>query len=366
MLDGKQEAHVHGEHSEHRHHHRRSLRHRALHALKSLSSHKRVLIPAVAAIIVVVLLTVFAMRLSYQENKSLQVRSSTNRSANAGYLRIAYKGKTYRYNPRITTILYGGLDSKGEMRTRSIYRFAPQADSISLIVLDEYHHVMTIIAINRNTITPIHKFTLYGHDRGAFTDQLCLSFSYGDGGEASSKNLCRAVSDLLHGIPIQDYVISNRTSIPEITRIIGDVKVTVPNDDLEKYGFIKGETAVIGSDNIERFLRSRDVNIAYSNAGRMERQKAYINGAVDKIMNLFKKSATSVWNKLEALEYCMQTNITRNRYIDLTNTLSNMAYGEQNYYTPEGEYRSGALYDEFYVDDEKLLDKIVEIFYIED
>jgi hypothetical protein len=62
----------------------------------------------------------------------------------------------------------------------------------------------------------------------------------------------------------------------------------------------------------------------------------------------------------------MKTNITRSRYIDLTNTIYDLAYEEQNYYSPEGEYSMGEEYEEFHVDEEALLKKVIEIFYIED
>jgi anionic cell wall polymer biosynthesis LytR-Cps2A-Psr (LCP) family protein len=165
---------------------------------------------------------------------------------------------------------------------------------------------------------------------------------------------------------VKEYVVSNRSSLPEIGAIVGNVTVTVPNDDLAKLGYHAGETAVINKKNIEKFLRSRNTKVDFSNAGRMERQKAYMNAAIDQIIRMLKKKPTAVWNKLEAIEYCMQTNITRSRYIDLTNILSDLAYEEQNFYSPEGEYRMGVEYAEFYVDEEKLLDKVIEIFYIED
>ena len=302
---------------------------------------------------------------AFQNKNDSHLTAASQNNVAGGYRTIAYKGKNYRYNSRITSVLLGGVDSVGEMRPNELYRFAPRADSISLVVMDEYHRKMTIVAINRNTVTKIHKYTLYGYDRGEFVDQIAGAFCYGENGEVSCKNLCTAVSELLYGIPINEYVVSNRSSLPEIGNVIGDVSVTVPNDDLVKYGFSAGETAIINADNIARFLRSRDTEEDFSNAGRMERQKAYINAAIDKIVQLLEKSPTTVWNKIEAMEYCMQTNITRSRYIDLTNTLSSLVYQTQDYYTPEGEYVVGEEFEEFYPDEEALLDKVVELFYIE-
>jgi anionic cell wall polymer biosynthesis LytR-Cps2A-Psr (LCP) family protein len=149
-----------------------------------------------------------------------------------------------------------------------------------------------------------------------------------------------------------------------MARIVGEVEVTVPDDGLVEYGYNAGDTATIDENNIELFVRKRDTDVDFSNAGRMKRQQAYINGSIGKIMQMLKESPTEVWKKIEAMEYCMQTNITRSRYIDLTNTLAKLSYQEQDYYIPEGNYRMGVEYAEFYVNEDALLDKVVELFYI--
>ena len=63
--------------------------------------------------------------------------------------------------------------------------------------------------------------------------------------------------------------------------VIGPVKVTVPNDDLEEYE--KGSVVEINASNVDRFLHYRDTSRDFSNEGRMERQKAYIMAAADQI-----------------------------------------------------------------------------------
>ena len=186
------------------------------------------------------------------EEAALQSISGDRINVGTGYRDVTYKGKQYRYNTRITSVLYAGVDSDGEMLINSRYTDAPRADSISLIVMDEFHHKLTVIALNRNTVAKIHKFTLNGRDRGKFNDLLCYAYTYGEGGEVSCRNLCEAVSEMLYGIPVNDYVVSNRSSLPVFGEIVGPVEVTVPNDDLvELYPiFAAGAKVTIDQSNL--------------------------------------------------------------------------------------------------------------------
>ena len=301
---------------------------------------------------------------SVKQNR-YEVVSKNEYSVGKGYREVEYQGKTYRYNNRVTTILYAGVDADGPIEETVKYTMAPCADSISLVVMDELHQKTTIIALNRDTMTPIHKYTLNGRERGLYVDHLSMAFNTGNGGKVSCDNLCQAISDLLFGIPINGYVISSRASIPNIADAIGPVEVVVPNNDLYYRGFSAGETVVIDGSNLETFVRYRDTGIDNSNSGRMARQQAYIEGAMDKLVSLLTKNPSSAWETLEKAEDCVRTDITRSRYLDLTKVLKHTGYTQGNYYIPEGEQVVGYKYDEFYPDMEQLKAKVIELFYIE-
>ena len=282
-----------------------------------------------------------------------------------GYRQIEYEGRKYRYNDRITTIVYAGVDSTDALSVNSKYTLAPRADSISVIVLDEYHRRMSIIALSRDTMTDIHKYTLDGLDRGLFTDHLGYAYAYGEGGRVSGMNLCQAISDLFCKIPIRSYIVTNSASIPVIADIVGPVEVTVPNDDIADLGFVQGETAVIDGSNLETFIRSRDTEEDLSNVGRMERQRAYIEAATGKLTSYLTTDSSAAWDKMMQAEKNVSTNITRSSYLNLTKKLKNVQFGNENYYTLEGRNVVGSSYDEFYPDPEQLQKLVVDLFYIE-
>ena len=347
-----------------RHHRRGPLRTLKRRVKRKLLKYKW-LVPALVLAVIVLGGAGMWMMQSVQSGKVQRISANAQFNAGSGYRDIVYKGKGYRYNNRITTILYAGVDAKGALTPNREYTSAPRADSIAVVVLDELNRRMTIIALNRDTMTGIHKYTLNGLDRGVFVDHLGYAYTYGEGGVVSCRNLCTAVSDLLCGVPVNEYVATSRGSIPAIGEALGEVTVVVPNDDLADLGYIAGETAVIDADNLETFVRSRDIGEAFSNEHRMERQRAYINGAADRIRSLFEDRTSEAWEKLETMEGLVQTNITRSRYLALTKALRKTAYNEQDYYIPEGRRVEGKRHDEFYPDPDALQKKVIEIFYME-
>ena len=178
-----------------------------------------------------------------------------------GYQNVTLENEQYRYNTKVYAILVAGVDPEGELEEVAIYTMAPKADSIHLVIVDESRQKIRILTLNRDTITDIRKYTLSGKDRGLFRDHLALAFTYGNGGKISCINLCKAVSLLLNGIPIRDYIVIDTDFVTELARFTDPVEVVIPNDDLagidEKYA--KGKTLTVDSDNIEFFLRFRNV-----------------------------------------------------------------------------------------------------------
>ncbi|MGX8705264.1 MAG: LCP family protein [bacterium] len=329
-----------------------------------MSYAKKWLIPAIMAAVVIVCASALWLNGNLRSMENGHVTAANPHTVGGGYRNITYKGKEYRYNTRITAVLFVGLDSEGEIVPNRTFISAPNADGLWLVVMDSYHKKLTIMAINRNTMSTIHRYTRHGYDRGEFRDPVCLAYAYGESGEVSCKNLLNAVSGILYGIPIHEYVITNRASLPLLSRELGDVKVTVPNDDLLDYGYAKGDQIVVNADNIELFVRKRDIEQEGSHILRMERQRVFVNATLNQIIEMLEGDPTEVWKKVEAAENCVRTNITRSQYLDLCKQISGVAYDEGAYYSPEGVNKNTRFWAEFYPDEDKLLEKIVEIFYI--
>ncbi len=342
-------------------------RHRRFHKIRRWfrENRKTIVAAAVIAVVIVAGLSVFAYS-TIQKQNSRHVTAGNSINMGSGYRNIKYKGKSYQYNSLITTILYAGIDSDGLLEPTG-YTDAPRADSIYLAIIDKQHGKLTIMGLNRDTMTDIRRYSVTGRDRGTYVSHLCLAFTYGDGGKASCENLRDAVSNLLGGLPITEYVVTNRSSLPYINDLAGGITVTVPNDDLEEVDpvFKKGAQVKLDDSNIETYLRTRDIEVDFSNEGRMERQKGFITAFVDQMMDKLRQEPEATWNNAQRMNDYVLTSITRNKYIDLVNLVDKVSFDDSDFYIPEGEDRLGDLHDEFYVDESALQEKIVELFYEE-
>ena len=302
---------------------------------------------------------------STQAQNKMHVTAGNSVDMKNGYRTRTYNGQEYQYNSLITTILYAGIDSEGKMEATPAYSDKARADSIALVILDKKHQKMSILALNRDTMTEIRRYTREGSDMGLYTSHLGYAYSYGDGGEVSCENLEEAVQLLLGDIPISDYVVTNRSSMTEINDLVGGVTVTVPNDDLaDQYpDLVQGAQVTLDESNIEAFLRYRDTATDFSNEGRIQRQQAYITAYIGQFKQLLQEDLETAWNKSTEMSDHLQTSITRNKYLGLAKLLESVSFTDADYYRPEGTDQLGDLHDEFYLDEDAWEKMVLDLFY---
>lgn len=341
-----------------RHHHRKSRHQRKKQKMLILGLATAVIFVGLAATVVINKL---------KEQKNYHVTGANSVDVGAGYRYTEYNGKKYQYNNRVTTLLYAGLDSFDELKQTATYGDKARADSIMLIVLDEVSKKMSVVAINRDTMTEVHRFSRKGDDLGVYVTHLGYAYTNGDGGEASCENLKTAVSTLFNNLPIDGYMVSNQTSIVMINDLVGGVTVTVPNDDLAaKYPELTtGNVVTLDESNVRAYVQQRDTAVDFSNEGRIERQKSFVLSFMDEFGAMVKEDASSVWDSLEACSDWMQTDITKNKYLSLADAFSNTNLTPDSYYILEGEDQLGELHDEFYYDEDALQELIIKLFYRE-
>lgn len=326
----------------------------------------RLCITAIFLLVLTVLITYCSGTLTMEI--SAEPEESGIRIQENDFHNIVYNKKKYVYNPQITAVLYAGVDSDDALVTYNRYSIAPRADSIELIVFDNYHKVMKVLAISRDTITAVERYTMNGNSRGKYDTHLGYAFSYGDGGKASCRNLTQAVSELLGGVLIHEYAITNSSSVAALNKMVGGVTVRVPNDDLAReYPELKKDAVVTLDDtNVEAFVRWRDTSIPYSNNGRMARQQAFSSAFLEKLKQETVKDPDGFWKKIESMSPYIETSISENQYFTFVNLINDLTFSEKDYYYIDGEDVQGEQYDEFYPDQDSLERTIVDLFYIED
>lgn len=344
-------------------------RHKRHHHGKSRQQRKKqkMLILGLAAAVVFVGLAAAVVVNKLKEQKNYHVTGANSVDVGAGYRYTEYNGKKYQYNNRVTTLLYAGLDSFDELKQTATYGDKARADSIMLIVLDEASKKMSVVAINRDTMTEVHRFSRNGGDLGTYVTHLGYAYANGDGGTASCENLKTAVSTLFNNLPIDGYMVSNQTSIVMINDLVGGVTVTVPNNDLATQypELTEGNIVTLDESNVRAYVQQRDTAVDFSNEGRIERQKSFVLSFMDEFGTLVKDNSMQVWDELEECSNWMQTDITKNRYLSLADAFSQTNLAPDSYYILEGEDQLGELHDEFYYDEDALQELIIKLFYRE-
>ena len=343
--------------SHHRHH---SYNHRR-HQKKMMQ--KRI-IGNIIVCVIVLSAALFGIYRQLQNQNAMDVRGSSH-NVGSGYREVTYKGEKYRYNNRILSILYAGVDSIGKMETKARYGNKARADSIQLIVMDEKKCRMSVVSINRDTMTDIRQYSLDGTDMGLYQTHIGYAYTYGDGGKVSCENLCEAVSLLFGGIPINRYVVTNQDSMPYINNLVGGVEVTVPNNDLaEEYpDLYEGAQVTLDATTIKPFLQYRDTSIDFSNEGRMERQRAFAMSYVNKVKSMDKSHIEKLWDSLDTMKDYLQTSITKNQYINLADFIKKSELTDDSFIKLEGQDQVGKIHDEFYPDEDALQQLIIDLFY---
>lgn len=347
-----------GHHDSHRHHGNSRQRRRE----KRINILTAALVAAV--VVVIGLIVINGLR-------GNDVDTTASRVSNTGaYRNLTVDGKNYRYNNLIENVLYIGIDSEGAMETSQAYGSAPRSDVVMLVVMDKYHKTLSILSFNRNTMLEIRQYDVEGNPLTPVEEQLAYAFAAGNGGTRSCEITADAISDLLGGIPVDRYVVMNRSSLPYINQMLGGVTVTLPDDSLAQQfpGLTAGSTVTLTDEQAAAFVRYRDTDQAFSNNDRMERQKVFVLGAIDKLEENVLQDPEQTWEQMNdsnMSDYVM-TNITQGQYLNYVNILEDLDLSQPNFYIPEGESDDSEELEKYYINENSLKQLILDIFYLEE
>lgn len=298
-------------------------------------------------------------RKAHMETDGASVSSEENTSES-----ITYKGKTYVYNDHLSNYLFMGIDTKGDMETAESGN-AGQADAVFLVSVDRVTKEMQVISIPRDTMTEIEMFSVSRKSLGLMENHINLQYAQGDGKTESCELMKTAVSKLLGGIPVHGYCSVNMDGIPVMTEAAGNVQVVIPDNSLEEVNpeFAEGAEVTLTKDNVEQFVRYRNIGREQSALVRQDRQKIFIEAYMKKAQEQYAKDASFVTGLYESMKPYMVTNIGNDLFVKL---LSVAQEGKSSVHTLPGEGAQGDYFDEYHVDEEALQEMIISVFYRED
>lgn len=272
--------------------------------------------------LLLVLLLAAALVLAYQGGRWLETRN-TKPEARGDHLQrydyedtIAMDGVSYRRKKNITSILLMGIDRDSDAVVTG-YRNGGQADFLQLLVIDSAEKTITRIQIDRDTMTPITILGVLGNQSGVRTAQICLSHGFGDGEKQSCELTASAVSNLLLGAPVDDYVAMNLDGISVLNDWAGGVTVTLEDDfSALDASMTPGTTLTLMGDQAEIFVRSR-MNIGVgTNEARMKRQQTYLAQLTAQLDGRLRERQSAIGDLYDVMEPYIMTDMSRGRLIN--------------------------------------------------
>lgn len=118
----------------------------------------------------------------------------------------------------------GNEDAKGEAYQGSM------ADFLMLMMIDETDKKYGFMPLNRDTVTDIQMIDHNGDLMDYRKLYLCTAHWYGGSKRQSCINTADAVSDFLHGVPVNGYLAIPMDHISDLNHVLGGVTVTLEDD----------------------------------------------------------------------------------------------------------------------------------------
>lgn len=273
---------------------------------------------------------------------------------------VYYEGKQYQYNYNLKNILFLGIDNESEVKWQNNPGLGGQADCIMILSIDRSKKTSKILQISRDSMTDVDIYDTEGEYYTTINSQLATQYAYGNTPMNSCWATKRTVSELLYDLPIYGYLSLDIAGIPLVNDYVGGVTLTMQDDYTEvDYSFVKGNTVTLNGEQAEKFVRYRDTNAKGSNQVRMQRQVHYIPALMEKIVEQAGDSEKVAEELTSLLEPYLVTDLSTediSELADYTWDVENVSYAP-------GEVVSGEEYEEYHIDEKKLQEMIINLFY---
>lgn len=276
---------------------------------------------------------------------------------------VEYKGENYIYNSKLKIYLLMGIDNEGPVETAKDSVSGGQSDAMFLLVSDEENEKLSVISINRNTMTEVEVYDKTGNQVGKWNAQICVQHGFGDGKKLSCIRSVNAVSKLFNNIPIYGYIAINMGAIPALNDAVGGVTVKVLSDlnySDRNVNLKKGEEVKLNGNEAYCYLRGRNINEFDSASDRLRRDEQYLMN----FMKILKNEETADVNKAVRVYNSISDYLVTN--VDFKEVMKNFMDFEvqkEDIYTVPGKTTMGEEFEEYHVEDDEFRDLIMKVFY---
>lgn len=216
----------------------------------------------------------------------------------------------------VETYLILGTDKNDDADDKLV-----RADTVMLLAIDRKESTYALLPLDRDAMVTYEIADESGEIIGEATSQLALAYTSGRDDEEGCEITENAVSKLMGGQFINGYVAVNMDSIGKINNILGGVDVTVEDDFDDGSGLVKGQTVHLSDKQAEEFVRGRKGVGDGTNENRMERQKAYIDGALNALKQKSIEDNSFVSTAMDELKDNIVTDMTNAQFTKIGNIL---------------------------------------------
>lgn len=318
----------------------------------------------VAITLIILLLNGQKSLVGENKNTSAQIQAPANVEVDDDY--IIYNGEKYKYNDKVTTILFAGIDKTSDQHIEGVLGTAGQADALFTMALNTETGKYKLMAISRDTMVDVNICDSNGNFKGTEKMQICLSHGYGDGKDTSTENLKRSVSRLFFGIPVNSYMIIDLDAISILNDAVGGVTVNVVEDLSHRdSALVKGKTVTLKGEQAVTYVRYRDIyKDENQNNLRMERQKSYLNSFIHQTIDLTKKDISTPITLYNQIADYTKTDIDASKITYLASVFLQIGFSaDEDLIKIPGETVLGEKYAEYYVDTNEFFKIVLDTYY---
>ena len=271
---------------------------------------------------------------------------------------VTYQGRDYPLKRNVSSLLLIGTDNMTDDSKQ--YEGLPynfnQSDLLVLLVFDNHAKTVTPIQINRDTMCDVR--TTSGRVRQM---QITLAHSYFSGKEDSCENTRLAVENLMFNVPVDSYLAFSMDAVGPANDLVGGVTLTL-EEDIPALGpeYVKGATITLHGAQALRFVRYRDSSLVDGNLQRMARHRLFVNSFISAARDYAARDPDFTMRAFRAVEKFLCTDLNVDNLSKILDNLNE--YEILPTLAPEGEYRMGENFAEYYMDTESLWECVHKAF----
>lgn len=208
----------------------------------------------------------------------------------------------------LTNLLLMGIDQDSEAETGITAQEGGQADFLLLVSADRENREIILTHIDRDAMTAIETYGVFGDKAGTVNTQICLAHAFGSTEAQRCANTVQAVSNLFGGIVIDGYIAIDLSDIARLNDALGGVTVTLTDDfsGIDS-AMTSGAILTLTGKQAEIFVRYRSMLADGTNEHRMQRQRTYMTAALTAMDS---KDASAWQTLLDTMRESIRTNLT--------------------------------------------------------